>query len=232
MGKPKLITTRPYTVARLLAPQVGEKLEAAEARLAGLKTQIAELALDDALARPGAPEKLAAQNKQIGGAQTAADQLRLAHRLALAKDARATAEARNRIRAAQFAAMQNHARGRFEAMVEMCVGLETAAKAYRRYLVLTDKMAAALPIGTTFPPGMSAHPEQGGILPGAHPMTLSLADRPHEAEPISESVKRINEHFLSAVKDQIEAMEQAEEERRPAAAGALGGLQELGGGGK
>jgi hypothetical protein len=245
-----LITTAaapdtPPAPPRLLAPQVGEKLAAADARLAGLKTQIAELALDEALARPGAPEKLAALNKQIGGAQIEADQLRLAHRLALTRDARSTAEARARIRSAQFAAMGNHARGRFEAMVEMCVGLETAAKAYRRYLDLTDKMAAALPIGTTFPAGMSAYsmelkvdgkiypselgpliagemfrhagvadPEHSGLLlPGAHPPTMAMAYQPDAIEPISESVRRINEHFLATVKDQIEAMERAEEER-------------------
>jgi hypothetical protein len=222
---------------RRLAHGVEAKLRSAEQWLADLQAQVDDLALSKALDEPGATERLTELEGKIRAARDNVNQLGGAHRLAIRKDAESAAKARSKIRNSQFAALQSHARSRSAAMAELSEGIEQASKAYRRFLGFTERMAAALPVGTTLPPtSMGSLGEFGsalgyaekliaaemwkfsgigqigdrGALPGASPPNVSLQFNPGQIRPAVEVIEEANSHLLDSIKRQIAVCDEAE----------------------
>ena len=117
-----------------LAAEVLPKLEAARTRLAELESHVNAAALAATLNEPGAAGRLAHLNNQLDVARRDVTQLEGAHRLAIQRDAAAQAAIEAKARSVQLAVLQDIADQRLEAMVELCRGIEIAAKAHTRSL--------------------------------------------------------------------------------------------------
>jgi hypothetical protein len=218
-----------------IAPAVAEKLAAAEQHRADLESEIAVVALDAALERPGAAAKLSALEKQINVARDRCSQLSAASRLAKQRDSRMEIQATAKARQAQVATMQRHADARLKAMEDFSRSIKPAADAYAKFLTETDNMANAAPTGIlqqaiiwdlletmldgqVWPASVdiiaageiyrhSAAAKGRALMPGASPPTMQLRDMPDKIEPIAEGVKRLNEYLLRLFKDGIETAE-------------------------
>jgi hypothetical protein len=208
------------TLTGKLTTRVEDKLRTAEDRLAGFDAQREEFALAAAMDTPGAGEKLGALEKQIATARNEVDRLRSAMRLAVEKDERAEADARRRLRESQFAAMRAHADARLKATREMVIGMEAAATAYRRYIGATLKMTAAVPIGTSMPPGAqlgyleseiaselyrhSGVTQIGarGAFPGAKPPSELMRFQPDQIRPLTDVIEDANNYILTSIRGQ------------------------------
>jgi hypothetical protein len=224
-----------------IAPAVAEKLASAEQHRASLESEIASVALDAALERPGAAAKLSALEKQITVARDKCSQLSAASRLAQQRDSRVEAQAVAKARLAQVATMQRHADARLKAMEEFSRSIKPAAEAYARFLIETDNMANAAPTGIlqqtiiwdlletmlegqVWPASVdviasgemyrhSAAMKARALMPGAKPPIDKLRGQPEAIEPIAEGVKRLNDYLISLFRDQIEAIERDALER-------------------
>lgn len=222
-----------------LAAEIAPKLEAARAHRDELEKQATEAALADALGESGAAGRLAQLNSQIDIARRDVNQLEAAHRLAAHRDATARAAAEAKARQDQLGILQGHAEARFAAMVELCAGLEVAAKAYARFLDETKQFAIAWPTGISpytvpwldlttlvdgraFPAPVAAvvasemfrHTPPGGKeLPGAKPLIELFRLQPAAIEPATEAVRRTNDFLIGEIKDRFEAMERATAQR-------------------
>ena len=143
----KVVDLKPEPQRTNLAAEVAPKLEAARARLAELESHVNAAALAVALDEPGASDRLANLNDRLDVARRDVAQLEGAHRLAIQRDAQAQAAIEAKARQTELAALQKIADARHQAMVELCRGLEMAAKAHTRFVDLTGKFALALPTG-------------------------------------------------------------------------------------
>jgi hypothetical protein len=166
--------------------------------------------LDAELGKPGASGNHAALAKQLAAASADVQELREAHRRAVERDRAAAAETRRKLQADQLGELTQHAADRVEAFVAFSTGIEAAGKAYQKFVDANTKMAAAIPIGCTPPPGAFAPFAENyppvlaaaemfrlcSILPGARPPSHDLRDQPDKIMPGAESLKRQNELVL------------------------------------
>jgi hypothetical protein len=217
-----------------LAAEVAPKMEAARARLAELEGHVNAAAL--AANEPGAAGRLAHLNNQLDVARRDVAQLEGAHRLAIQRDATAQAAFEAKARQAELAALQKIADTRLEAMVEVCVAIEAAAKSYTKFCDLTGKMAMALPTGMiphainwnhadtmidgrVFPAALdilvAAEMFRHAIgpqdaLPGSRPPTEGQRLRPAAIEPAAEAIKRMHEYLIGTIREKFAALERAD----------------------
>jgi hypothetical protein len=207
---------------RRLAPAVKEKLEAAEARLAGLESQSADLALDVALDASGAAERAARLDRDLVAARNNVARLRVALEKATERDVDADAAQQREIQLRQFGEFERFVALRADAMAELTAALERAARAHGKFLAATDAMVGAVPIDTTLPAGITGAGEIGramtaalvagemfrlsaplGALPGARPPSEYYRLQPEAIEPALDSVKLTNGHLLEFVRRQL-----------------------------
>jgi hypothetical protein len=219
-----------------LAAEVAPKLESARTRLAELERHLSAAALAATLDEPGAADRLATLNDRLDVARRDVTQLEGAHRLAIQRDAAAQAAIEAKARQAELTALQAAADARLKAMVETCRGLETAAKAYTRFVEATAKMALALPTGQiphainwshadimidgrVFPAALdvvvagemfrhAVGPQDA--LPGSRPPTEGQRLRPAAIEPAAEAVRRMNEYLVGTIREKYAALERAD----------------------
>jgi hypothetical protein len=219
-----------------LAAEVAPKLEAARARLAELESHVNAAALAATLNEQGAAGRLANLNNQLDVARRDVTQLEGAHRLAVQRDAIAQAAFEAKARETELAALQKIADERLEAMVELCRGLEIAAKANTKFTDLTGKLALALPTGMiphainwnhadimidgrVFPAALdvivggemfrhAVGPQDA--LPGSRPPTEGQRLRPAAIEPAAEAIKRQHEYLVGTVGEKFAALERAD----------------------
>jgi hypothetical protein len=204
-----------------LAPQIAEKLSAAETRLFNLHGELGEVALAAQLGDAEADAKLDVLSEKLRGATEAVAQLRAAHQRALEADAAAEAVALRERQAASLEALERHATARLEVMTRLANAIETAHHALNEFRDLSDKMVNAVPEGVS-PPGlvfeplsaiaaeMFRHAETGGhVLPGAIPPDFSRRDAPSTIEPITALVERNNHWLIGFLRDQLGSVEAA-----------------------
>jgi hypothetical protein len=223
-----------------LAATVETKLNAARQQLAELDGQVGAAALAASLDEPGAGKRLADLNGRLETARRDVAQLEGAHRAALDRDAHSLATWEACGRRAQLDDLQRVADARLKAMGELCAALETAAKAYTKFIDLTDAMAVALPTGVIqhqviwrmadiliegrgFPATFdvlvgaemfrhAADPSRA-LLPGGRPPTEAQRLQPGAIEPASEAVRRMNDYVVGAIRERFEAIERADAAR-------------------
>jgi hypothetical protein len=199
-----------------LAPQIAEKVSAAETRLSDLHSELGELAFAAQLGDAEADAKLDALSEKLRGATEAVAQLRAAHQRALEADAAAEAAALRERQAASLEALERHATARLEVMTRLASAIGTAHRALNEFRDLSDKMVNAVPEGVTLPAGlvleplsaiaaeMFRHAETGGhVLPGAVPPDFTYRDSPSTIEPLADLVKRNNEWLIGLLRDQL-----------------------------
>jgi hypothetical protein len=202
-----------------LAPQIAEKLAAAEEHLADLQLRLGSIALADQLGEVGASEELAALGGQLRSATDAVAQLGAAHQRALEADAATEAAALRERQAASLEALEGHAAARLEVVIRLAASIEAAHRDFNLMRDLTDQMLASVPEGASVPPGlilefpatliageMFRHSEPGGVcLPGSQPPDFSFRDHPGAIEPAVDVVKRSNAWLVDLIRDQIGA---------------------------
>jgi hypothetical protein len=207
---------------RRLAPAVKEKLDFAEARLASLEAQIADLALDEAIGAPGAAERVAKIDKELVALRNNVARLQVALSAAEERDAAADAAERREIQLRQFGEFERFVSLRAEAMAELAGALERAAKAHGKFLAATDAMVAGVPVGCQLPAGITGAGEIGramtaalvagemfrlsaplGAIPGSRPPSEYYRLQPEAIEPALDSVKLTNGHLLEYVRRQL-----------------------------
>jgi hypothetical protein len=185
------------------------------------------LALDEALGAIGAAERVVKIDRELGAAKNQVGRLRTALEQAERRDAAADAQERRAVQAEQFAKFEQYAMARQTAINELAAGIEQAAKAYRRFMGLTDGMVGSIPTGTTLPAGVLGMGELGenrinaliaaemyrhsdihhigekGALPGARPGIEYFRLVPEQIEPAAEVVAAQNNSMLSHVRNQL-----------------------------
>jgi hypothetical protein len=212
---------------RPLAPQVAERLAAAEAAQADLQTRVSALALDEELGESGAGTRRKALEAELASAVATVTRLRNAHRQALQRDARAEIASTAKRLETQFAELQHAAGVRHAAMVQLCTAIEAASNAYRTYIAATTVMQDVFPDGTKRPAGseimfsyatdlvageMHRHSDPGQIgqrgsaLPGARSPHFNLTFDPAGAVPAHVTVEGWNSFILESVKRQIDVI--------------------------
>jgi hypothetical protein len=233
----KVIDLKSETPSRTnLAAEVAPKLEAARARLAELERHVNAAALAATLNEQGAAGRLANLNNQLDVARRDVTQLEGAYRLAGQRDAQAQAAIEAKARQTELAALQKIADLRHQAMVELCRGIEIAAKAHTKFVDLTRKFALALPTGqiphainwnhvgilidgVEFPAALAV--VVGGemfrhavgpqdALPGSRPPTEGLRLRPAAIEPAADAVKRQHDYLVGTIREKYAALERAD----------------------
>jgi hypothetical protein len=212
---------------RPLAPQVADRLAAAEARAADLTRQIAALSLDEVLGEAGVAAKRQALEKEQATATAEVERLRQAHRQATARDQRAEADAQATKLAGQMAEFERIAGVRHAAMVDVCTHLEAATVAYGRFIAGTAALMENFPEGTKRPAGsefalgyataeiageMWRHGDPGQIgapgntLPGAASPRFDLAHAPDRIEAAHVIVAGWNTYLVESVRAQIDVI--------------------------
>jgi hypothetical protein len=96
-------------VTRRIAPDVGQKLEAARAKLTALEGQQGKLALNVELGEDGAAAKFKEWQKAVEVARAERDRLEAAHEVARRRDHAAAAAADAAARREQFNRLEQHA---------------------------------------------------------------------------------------------------------------------------
>jgi hypothetical protein len=203
---------------RPLAPQIAERLTAAEARLAGLERQLGDATLSDQLGLLGGSENLAALTKELREGRETVAALRVAHARALERDAAAEADARLARQRAALAVVESHAAARLEHATKLAAAYAAAHTAYKALREATDAMMSALPEGTALPPGLALydssalwlaeqwrlHEPGGPHLPGAVAPDVTMLDQPQNVVPAVAVYQQSNAAVLDALTQQIE----------------------------
>jgi hypothetical protein len=232
------LTAAVEKVIRRIAPDVGERLEKAKARLAALEAEHGRLALAATLNETGATGKLATWEKQVSAAKSEIGQLEAAHEVAQLRDRADEARRDVAVRREQYTKLEKHAAARVKAAKKMSAGLALFAEGYSEFLPHTGAMVDGLPSGCEWPPAWAHHlsraepaicnemwrhsavkqiGERGVALPGAKPLNEINRYQPEMIRPLAETVAESNEYLLSAIRSQIETAEQIAAEMRDAA---------------
>jgi hypothetical protein len=238
----KVVEINGRTEQKPRAPAVLEKLEAAQAALRDLETEVGQTALEASENAPGAVKRLADLRSRIAGAEREVGELTRAHETALRLDRQSAAAGAIKMRREQLAAFKGHMADREKAMATAIEHAGKMATAFAEFLSHSEKMVSVLPSGTVFPTlamgdnGLSgnilgacdrlllaemfrigaqhAQPGRGlPVLPFSKPQIVQQRDEPGKIPPQIDTLREAHAVVLREIEGQVTKLDSQAMER-------------------
>jgi hypothetical protein len=211
----------PRPITPLQAPEIEERIAAAEREFADVERTHGEAALDAVAGDEAAIARLNDVVAQMARTRDKITMLHAAHRAAIQRDEATVKAQRVALRKTQLASVKKHLDARDEAATALCKALEDAAKQFHLLLDRSEKAKEACPIDLEWPYDsfcepmpireavvhelfrISASPgdQDSRALPGAQPTNFDYEWQPKAIAPMAPTIHKASAQTLAALKE-------------------------------